>query len=118
MRSHERSDMAHTIYITFIDAGNNRHWVPVPLGNNQTLFEVFQKLNASLMCYCTYLIKIDCRFVVVHGAEKLPVRQIPESTLIKRFYQACDSTRIACQIPLAENMNGLVIRVHWKIRSG
>jgi ferredoxin len=110
--------MSDRIYITLIDAEKCRHLIQVSLVDNLTLVDLFKRLNPELICNCSYLKGSDCHFVVLNGSEKLPAPQGQEADILRSFYHFTRFSRIACQIPIAEKLNGLIIKVCWKPCSG
>ncbi len=115
MVTNSSSGWARTIYITMIDSDLNRHLIPVILTYNFTLFDFFRKLNANLFCNCIKMRGSACHFEVVNGMEKLPLPGCLETDIIQNLYHQSFFSRIACQILLTEYMNGLVIKVPWKV---
>lgn len=109
------SGWARTIYITMIDSDHNRHLIPVILTYNLTLFDLFRKLNANLFCNCSRMRGSGCHFEVLKGMEKLPLPGYLETDILHELYDQNIFSRIACQILLTESVNGLIIRVPWKV---
>lgn len=84
----------------------------IPEGINLNLMETLKAYEYPIRATCGGMaLCSDCHCEVLEGWEKLPEAQEQELITLDSRPDATSSSRLACQIKLAEEINGLSIRL-------
>ena len=91
--------------------GENQN-LEIPQGINLNLMETLKAYEYPIRATCGGMaLCSDCHCEVLEGWEKLPEAQEQELITLDSRPDATSSSRLACQIKLAEEINGLSIRL-------
>lgn|SRR5690554_5350218 len=92
--------------------GDRVQELEIPEGINLSLMEVLKASEYDILATCGGMaLCATCHVQVVEGMEKLEERSDPEMDMLDTLPNADDDSRLACQIKVSPEINGLRIRV-------
>lgn len=92
--------------------GDRVHELEIPDGINLSLMEVLKASEYDILATCGGMaLCATCHVQIVEGMEKLEERSDPEMDMLDTLPNADDDSRLACQIKVGPEINGLRIRV-------
>lgn len=98
------------IYVEDI-AGNRQH-LEIPTEINLNLMEVLKASEYPVQGTCGGMaLCATCHIEVLEGSGQLNPPRDQELDMLDTLPELTDNSRLACQIPIQENINGLVVKV-------
>lgn len=99
-----------TIYVE--ENGGSRRPIEIPTDIQLSLMEVLKASDYPVQAACGGMaLCATCHVEVLEGAEKYKEATDPEMEMLDTLPEASFSSRLACQMPIQEAMDGLVVRV-------
>ncbi len=100
------------IKITVEDIDGGVQVLEVPEGINLNLMETLKAYEYDMRATCGGMaLCADCHCKIIDGADNLPEPQDDELITLDSRPDAAVNSRLACQIRIAENIDGLVIKL-------
>ena len=100
------------IHIRVEDRNGNVAVLEVPEGINLNLMETLKAYEYSLRATCGGMaLCADCHCQVIDGGDNLPEPQDAELMTLETRPDATDSSRLACQIKVGKEIDGLSIKL-------
>ena len=99
-----------TIYVE--EANGERRLIEIPTGIQLSLMEVLKAAEYPIQATCGGMaLCATCHVEVVEGNESYKEATDPEWEMLDTLPEITDASRLACQMPMEEGMNGLVVRI-------
>ncbi|MCU0444895.1 MAG: 2Fe-2S iron-sulfur cluster-binding protein [Microscillaceae bacterium] len=100
------------ISITVIDKNEESVVMELPTDMSLKLMEVLKGEGYPILATCGGMaLCATCHVQVLAGYENLAEAQDQELDMLDTIPNLTDTSRLACQIPVNENLNGAVIKV-------
>lgn len=100
------------IHITVEDKQGNIQIIEVPEGINLNLMETLKAYEYNIRATCGGMgLCADCHCTVNEGWDKLPEQQDQELITLDASPDATPNSRLACQIKISEEIDGLSIKL-------
>jgi ferredoxin len=100
------------ISITVEDRNGERQDLEIPEGISLSLMEVLKGSDYNILATCGGMaLCATCHVQVLEGAEKLPAPAGPELDMLDTLPDASFDSRLACQLRIGENMNGVIVKI-------
>lgn len=104
--------MTAVVYMTVVDRGGRAHRQEVPLGVSMNLMELLKAEGYPVEGLCGGIAMCaTCHVEVQRGMEKLPPVNEAEQAMLDALPKSYPSSRLACQIPLSEALQDVIIRL-------
>ncbi|MGB3852401.1 MAG: 2Fe-2S iron-sulfur cluster-binding protein [Tunicatimonas sp.] len=99
-----------TIYVE--EADGERRAIEIPTDIQLTLMEVLKASEYPIQATCGGMaLCATCHVEVVEGDEAYKEATDPEWEMLDTLPEITDTSRLACQMPIQEAMDGLVVRI-------
>jgi len=99
-----------TLYVE--DENGERSPIEAPTDMQLSLMEVLKASEYPVLATCGGMaICATCHVEVVEGDEQLKEATDPELNMLDTLPEVTDTSRLACQMRLTDNMDGLVVRI-------
>ena len=99
-----------TIYVE--EANGERRPIEIPTDIQLTLMEVLKASEYPIQATCGGMALCATRHVeVVEGEDSYKEATDPEWEMLDTLPEITDSSRLACQMPIQEAMDGMVVRI-------
>jgi ferredoxin len=100
------------ISITVEDKKGTVQTIEVPEGINLNLMETLKAYEYNMRATCGGMaLCADCHCQVISGGERLPSPEEGELITLETRPDTASNSRLACQIKVSENINGLQIKL-------
>ncbi|MDP3470058.1 MAG: 2Fe-2S iron-sulfur cluster-binding protein [Daejeonella sp.] len=100
------------INITIEDRNGDRQDVEVPEEISLSLMEVLKASDYNILATCGGMaLCATCHVQVLKGLEDLPNAGNEEMDMLDTLPDAGFDSRLACQIRITENLNGMIFRI-------
>ncbi|MBC7745883.1 MAG: 2Fe-2S iron-sulfur cluster binding domain-containing protein [Flavobacterium sp.] len=100
------------VCFTVEDRDGSQQPVEAPLGISLSLMEVLKASDYNILATCGGLaLCATCHVQVLEGLDNLPLPGNEEMDMLDTLPDAGFDSRLACQIRINENLNGLVFRI-------
>lgn len=100
------------IKITIEDRDGKQQPIEVPEEINLSLMEVLKASDYSILATCGGIaLCATCHVQVLEGLETLPFPGDEEMDMLDTLPDARFDSRLACQIRITENINGIVFKI-------
>ncbi len=100
------------IHITIEDRKGHREPVDIPEGISLSLMEVLKASDHNILATCGGIaLCATCHVQVVEGPEKYFYPSDIELNLLDTLPDAGNDSRLACQIRINEDMDGMIFRL-------
>jgi 2Fe-2S ferredoxin len=94
------------------DMAGNRQHLEIPTEISLNLMEVLKASEYPVQGTCGGMaLCATCHIEVLEGSGQLNPPQDQELDMLDTLPELTDNSRLACQIPIQENINGLVVKV-------
>ena len=99
-----------TIYVE--ETSGERRAIEIPTDIQLTLMEVLKALEYPIQATCGGMaLCATCHVEVVEGDDYYKEATDPELEMLDTLPEVTDASRLACQMPIQEGMDGLVVRI-------
>jgi len=100
------------ISITIEDRNGERQNLYIPKGISLSLMEVLKGSDYNILATCGGIaLCATCHVQVLEGSDKLPSAGDAELDMLDTLHDATGDSRLACQLRINEDMNGLIVRI-------
>ncbi|WP_395625375.1 2Fe-2S iron-sulfur cluster-binding protein [Daejeonella sp.] len=100
------------INITIEDRNGEQKSVEIPEEISLSLMEVLKASDYNILATCGGMaLCATCHVQVLKGLEDLPAAGNDEMDMLDTLPDAGFDSRLACQIRMSENLNGMVFRI-------
>ncbi|WP_270088066.1 2Fe-2S iron-sulfur cluster-binding protein [Sphingobacterium sp. SYP-B4668] len=104
-----------TIYIE--DRDGSSRLVEVPTDINLSLMEILKASEYDILATCGGMaLCATCHVQILEGADQLPEAQDQELDMLDTLPDADDESRLACQIRLSNDNDGLHVRIRGALQ--
>lgn len=104
------TDPIITIHVE--QATGERRAIEIPTDIQLTLMEVLKAAEYPIQATCGGMaLCATCHVEVVEGDESYKEATDPELEMLDTLPEVTDASRLACQMPIQEAMDGLVVRI-------
>ena len=94
------------------DFSGNRQHLEIPTEINLNLMEVLKASEYPVQGTCGGMaLCATCHVEVLSGSEQLNPPQDQELDMLDTLPELTDNSRLACQIPIRENIDGIIVKV-------
>lgn len=107
----------HIIEIEIEDRDGSIATIEVPTDVNLSLMEILKASDYEVLATCGGMaLCATCHVEIKSGAEHLPLAEDQELDMLDTLPDADDNSRLACQLRLKEENNGLSIRLRGALQ--
>lgn len=100
------------INITIEDRNGDQQIVEIPEEISLSLMEVLKASEYNILATCGGMaLCATCHVQVLKGLEDLPAARDEEMDMLDTLPDAGFDSRLACQIRMSENLNGMVFKI-------
>jgi ferredoxin len=100
------------ISITVEDRNGERQNLEIPEGISLSLMEVLKGSDYNILATCGGMaLCATCHVQVLEGLDKLPSPGDAELDMLDTLHDAGSDSRLACQLRIQEDMNGIIVRI-------
>jgi 2Fe-2S ferredoxin len=100
------------ISITVEDRNGERQDLEIPEGISLSLMEVLKGSDYNILATCGGMaLCATCHVQVLEGLDKLPSPGDAELDMLDTLHDAGNDSRLACQLRVNDNMNGIIVRI-------
>ena len=100
------------IKITIEDRNGDQQAVEIPEEISLSLMEVLKASDYNILATCGGIaLCATCHVQVLKGLEDLPIAGNEEMDMLDTLHDAGFDSRLACQIRITENLNGMVFKI-------
>ena len=103
--------MSLDINITVIDREGTEHDFAVPIDMNLNLMEVCKGYDLQVAGICGGMAMCASCQVYILTEEHFGERNDDEEAMIDEAYHVEENSRLACQIPITEDLDGLNVKI-------
>ncbi len=107
----EESKEKDSICISVFDRKNVLHELEVPLGISMKLMEVLKSYEFPIKATCGGMALCSTCHSYIESDHELNDMTEDEENMLDQAFFVKDNSRLTCQIPVTENLDGLVIRI-------
>lgn len=96
----------------YIESENSRQKVEIPTDIQLSLMEVLKAAEYPVLATCGGMaICATCHVEVLEGAEEMKEATDAELDMLDTLPEVSPTSRLACQMPVTSQMDGLVVRI-------
>ncbi len=96
----------------FVEENGSRRPIEIPTDIQLSLMEVLKAAEYPVQATCGGMaLCATCHVEVLEGDEKYKHATDPELEMLDTLPEISDTSRLACQMPVQEAMDGLVVRI-------
>ena len=100
------------INITIEDRNGEQKYIEIPEEISLSLMEVLKASDYNILATCGGMaLCATCHVQVLKGLEDLPQAGNEEMDMLDTLPDAGFDSRLACQIRISENLNGMIFRI-------
>jgi 2Fe-2S ferredoxin len=100
------------INITIEDRNGEQQGVEIPEEISLSLMEVLKASGYTILATCGGMaLCATCHVQVLKGLEQLPEAGNDEMDMLDTLPDANSDSRLACQIRMSENLNGMIFKI-------
>ena len=104
--------MAQDINITIVDRAGEQHLVQAPTDMNMNLMELVRSYELApegTIGICGGMAMCASCQCYVNSQHSLPEKSEEEEAMLAEAFNVKDNSRLGCQIPLTEDLEGLIV---------
>lgn len=104
--------MAQDINITIVDRAGEQHLVQAPTDMNMNLMELVRSYELApegTIGICGGMAMCASCQCYVNSQHSLPEKSEEEEAMLSEAFNVKENSRLGCQIPLTEDLEGLVV---------
>ncbi len=99
------------VIITVIDRADQEHFLTAPTDMGMNLMEVCKGNNLPVDGTCGGMALCSTCHVYVESTHSLPEMSEDEENMLDQAFFVKDNSRLGCQVPITEQLEGLVVRL-------
>ncbi len=100
------------ISITVEDRNGERQDIELPTDISLSLMEVLKASEYNVLATCGGMaLCATCHVQVLNGLDNLPAASNDELDMLDTLHDAGYDSRLACQLRINENLDGLIVRI-------
>ena len=99
------------IIIHITDREGKVHRVDAPTDMGMNLMELCKAYELPVEGTCGGMAMCASCQIYVHSGHELPEMSMDEDMMLSEAFYVKDNSRLGCQIPITENLNGLEIEI-------
>ena len=103
--------MEDSVHITIIDREGVSHPVDAPLGIEMNLMELCKAMELPVEGTCGGMALCASCQIYIESDHDLGARNDDEQAMLDEAWHVQDNSRLGCQIPIEERLEGLVVRI-------
>ncbi len=103
--------MDQTVLIKVIDHDGKTHEIEAPTDFNLNVMEIVRAADLPMEGTCGGMALCASCHVYIESAHEIFDRSEEEEDMLDQAFFVMDNSRLACQIPVEESLDGLVIRL-------
>src|SRR5690625_56720 len=103
--------MSKDVNITIIDREDKKHLVQAPTDMGMNLMELCQAYELPVLGTCGGMAMCASCQVYIESDHPTPEMQADEEAMLSEAFYVENNSRLGCQIPISEELEGLVIRL-------
>lgn len=96
------------IKIKVIDKNKTIQELELPNDPAYSLMELFRACELPILGTCGGMALCASCHIFVHSSNHLPEIKPEEAQLLDSLPNSCENSRLSCQIPVSENLDGLI----------
>ncbi|MBL0261542.1 MAG: 2Fe-2S iron-sulfur cluster binding domain-containing protein [Saprospiraceae bacterium] len=100
-----------TIQINVIDRDGQEKMIEAPLGESYSLMEILKAWELPVDGTCGGMALCASCHIYILNNNKLPVMRDPERDMLDQVFHVFPNSRLACQIPITEDLDHLKIEL-------
>ncbi|MGB3063088.1 2Fe-2S iron-sulfur cluster-binding protein [Sphingobacterium thalpophilum] len=107
----------NVIHMTVVDRDGTENTIEVPTDVNLSLMEILKASEYEILATCGGMaLCATCHITVLEGMEHLPAANDQELDMLDTLPDADNSSRLACQLHLHNDNNGLKIKIRGALQ--
>jgi len=99
------------VHITIIDRVGASHEIDAPLGIGMNLMELCKSMELPVEGTCGGMALCASCQIYIESDHDLLQRNDDEQAMLDEAWHVEDNSRLGCQIPISEKLEGLVVRI-------
>lgn len=99
------------VNITIIDREGESHTIEAPLGIEMNLMELCKAMELPVEGTCGGMALCASCQIYIESEHDILERSDDEQVMLDEAWHVQDNSRLGCQIPIAESLEGLVVRI-------
>ena len=99
------------VHITIIDREGKAHEIDAPLGIGMNMMELSKAMELPVEGTCGGMALCASCQMYVESDHAILERFDDEQAMLDEAWHVQDNSRLGCQIPLSEELEGLVVRI-------
>ena len=99
------------VKITIIDRNGESHEIDAPLGISMNLMELCKSMELPVEGTCGGMALCASCQIYIESDHDILTRNEAEQDMLDEAWHVEDNSRLGCQIPITEALEGLVIRI-------
>ncbi|NNC83413.1 MAG: 2Fe-2S iron-sulfur cluster binding domain-containing protein [Flavobacteriales bacterium] len=103
--------MEESVHITIIDREGVPHEVDAPLGIGMNMMELSRSMELPVEGTCGGMAMCASCQMYIESEHDLLERNDDEQAMLDEAWHVQDNSRLGCQIPISEQLEGLVVRI-------
>ena len=103
--------MKEDVHITIIDREGESHAIDAPLGIGMNVMELCKAMALPVEGTCGGMALCASCQIYIESAHDLLARSDDEQAMLDEAWHVEDNSRLGCQIPISEKLEGLVVRI-------
>jgi ferredoxin len=103
--------MNDLVNITIIDREGKAHPVEAPLGIEMNMMELCKAMELPVEGTCGGMALCASCQIYIESEHDILERNDDEQAMLDEAWHVQDNSRLGCQIPISEELEGLVVRI-------
>lgn len=99
------------VNITVIDREGKEHHLEAPTDMGMNLMEICKSYELPILATCGGMAMCATCQVYVESETPLSEMQDDEEAMLSEAFYVEDNSRLSCQIPITEDLEGLIVRL-------
>jgi ferredoxin len=99
------------VHITVIDREGQSHEIDAPLGIGMNVMELCKAMELPIEGTCGGMALCASCQIYIESEHDLLARNDDEQAMLDEAWHVEDNSRLGCQIPISEELEGLVVRI-------
>ncbi|NND94013.1 MAG: 2Fe-2S iron-sulfur cluster binding domain-containing protein [Flavobacteriales bacterium] len=103
--------MKEDVHITIIDREGEKHIIDAPLGIGMNMMELCKSMELPVEGTCGGMAMCASCQMYIESDHDILERNDDEQAMLDEAWHVEDNSRLGCQIPISEELEGLVVRI-------
>ena len=99
------------VHITIFDRDDVQHEVNAPLGIGMNLMELCKSMELPVEGTCGGMALCASCQIYIESGHDIGGRSEDEQAMLDEAWHVEENSRLGCQIPISEELDGLVVRI-------